>query len=101
MDGVKRRLPVLLAEDSISIKQLGVGGRGELHTDLGVEVVFDWNTLLMVKLSSSFYGNVGGLCGNYNGNATDERATPTGTLAATVEKWAESWSVPDGDPLCQ
>ena len=89
MDGVRTQLPVQLEDDSISISESGI--RGHLHTDIGVEVDFDWNTLLMVTLSSSFHDNVRGLCGNYNGNANDEQATPAGALTASVDEWAQSW----------
>ncbi|XP_041649854.1 IgGFc-binding protein-like [Cheilinus undulatus] len=54
----------------------------------------------MVTLSSSYFGNVGGLCGNYNGDKDDELTTSGGQKARSVVAWAESWSFPDGDPFC-
>ncbi|CAJ1061895.1 IgGFc-binding protein-like [Xyrichtys novacula] len=91
-------LPYYSEDGRLSITQSGI--RGIIETDFGVEITFDWSTLLMVTLSSSYFGNTGGLCGNYNGNSTDDMTTPDGVLLTDVVAWAESWSVPDGDIFC-
>lgn len=98
MDDIKTGLPVFLDGGSISITESGV--RGILMSDIGVTVTFDWSTLVMVSLSSSYYGNVAGLCGNYNGNKDDEMTIHGGGTAVNVTEWAGTWSVPDGDPFC-
>uniref|UniRef100_A0A4W6EU93 VWFD domain-containing protein n=1 Tax=Lates calcarifer TaxID=8187 RepID=A0A4W6EU93_LATCA len=98
INGIKTKLPVILEDGSISIIASGI--KGILQSDIGIEVTFDWSTLAMVSISSSYYGNVGGLCGNYNGNKEDELTTSGGSTAANVTDWAETWSIPDGDPFC-
>ncbi|XP_074510552.1 IgGFc-binding protein-like [Sebastes fasciatus] len=98
VDGIKTELPVLLEGGSISIIQSGI--RGILQSDIGVEVTFDWSTLVMVSISSSYFGNVGGLCGNYNGNKEDELTSPGGSKAVNVTDWAGTWSIDDHDPFC-
>ncbi|XP_042346060.1 IgGFc-binding protein-like [Plectropomus leopardus] len=98
VDGIRTALPVLLEEGSISIIPSGI--RAILQTDVGVEVTFDWATLVMVSVSSSYYGNVAGLCGNYNGNKEDELTTPGGSTAVNVTEWAGTWSIEDYDPFC-
>ncbi|XP_051922507.1 IgGFc-binding protein-like [Hippocampus zosterae] len=98
VDNIKTGLPVFLDGGSISITESGV--RGILMSDIGVTVTFDWSTLVMVSLSSSYYGNVAGLCGNYNGNKDDEMTIHGGATAVNVTEWAGTWSVPDGDPFC-
>nr|XP_061814216.1 IgGFc-binding protein-like [Nerophis lumbriciformis]XP_061814224.1 IgGFc-binding protein-like [Nerophis lumbriciformis] len=98
INGVKTGLPVFLEGGSLSITLQGM--RGVLQTDFGISVTFDWSTLVMVSLSSSYYGNVAGLCGNYNGDKEDEMTTSGGRTAANVTNWAGTWSVPDGDPFC-
>ncbi|XP_056237753.1 IgGFc-binding protein-like [Seriola aureovittata] len=98
VDGIREHLPLILEGGSISITQSGI--RGTLETDIGVEVTFDWSTLVMVSISSSYYGNVAGLCGNYNGNTEDELTTAGGSTAFNVTAWAATWSVADGDPFC-
>ncbi|XP_059921972.1 IgGFc-binding protein-like [Gadus macrocephalus] len=97
VDGIKADLPVDLA-GGVSITESGI--RAVIKTELGIEITFDWSTVATVSLSSSYYGNVDGLCGNYNGNKEDELNTTAGTPYANVTDWAVSWSVTDGDPFC-
>nr|XP_019946686.1 PREDICTED: IgGFc-binding protein-like [Paralichthys olivaceus] len=97
VDGIKTELPVLLEDGRISIIQSGF--KGIIQSDIGVEVTFDWSTFIMVSISSSYYGNVVGLCGNYNGNKEDELMGAEG-MAVNVTDWARTWSVADGDPFC-
>nr|XP_057909028.1 IgGFc-binding protein-like [Doryrhamphus excisus] len=98
IDGIKTGLPASLEGGSLFITWQGM--RGILQSDLGITVTFDWSTLVMVSLSSSYYGNVAGLCGNYNGDKEDEMTTREGHKAVNVTNWAGTWSVPDGDPFC-
>ncbi|XP_060936531.1 IgGFc-binding protein-like [Limanda limanda] len=97
VDGIKTELPVILEDGSLSIIQSGI--RGIIQSDIGVEVTFDWSTLIMVSLSSSYYGNVVGLCGNFNGKKEDE-LTAARVTAVNVTDWAKTLSVADGDPFC-
>ncbi|XP_037310078.2 IgGFc-binding protein [Pungitius pungitius] len=98
VDGIKTELPVVLEGGSISITQSGI--KAIIQTDIGVEVTFDWVTLVMVSLSSSYFGNVAGLCGNYNGKKKDELTTASGLPAVNLTQWAGSWSIEDHDPFC-
>uniref|UniRef100_A0A8C9YAT7 VWFD domain-containing protein n=1 Tax=Sander lucioperca TaxID=283035 RepID=A0A8C9YAT7_SANLU len=92
------KLPVLLEAGSISITQSGI--KCIIQSNFGIMVTFDWSTQIMVSISSSYYGNVGGLCGNYNGNKEDELAAAGGSTAVNVTQWAELWSIEDYDPFC-
>ncbi|XP_070767732.1 IgGFc-binding protein-like [Enoplosus armatus] len=98
VDGIKTELPLLLEEGSISVTESGI--QGKLQSDIGIEVTFDWAALVLVSISSSYYGNVVGLCGNYNGNTEDELTAAGGSAAANVTDWAGSWSIADDDPFC-
>ncbi|XP_051263188.1 IgGFc-binding protein isoform X2 [Dicentrarchus labrax] len=98
VNGIKTVLPVFLEGGSISISESGI--KGILQSDIGVEVTFDWSTLVMVSISSSYYGNVAGLCGNYNGNKEDEVTAAGGNIAVNVTEWVGTWSINDGDPFC-
>ncbi|KAM9852278.1 IgGFc-binding protein-like isoform 2-T2 [Aulostomus maculatus] len=98
VDGIKTHLPVLLEGGSISITESGI--RGILQSDIGITVTFDWSTLVMISISSSYYGNVNGLCGNYNGNNKDEMLNSGGNTTLNVTDWAGTWSINDGDPFC-
>ncbi|CAL8248394.1 unnamed protein product [Lota lota] len=98
VDGIKVDLPVDLEGGSVSITVSGI--KGVLKTEIGLEMTFDWATFATVSLSSSYYGNVNGLCGNYNGQKEDELNKTAGTQYANVTEWAGSWSVADWDPFC-
>ncbi|KAM6967545.1 IgGFc-binding protein-like [Aplochiton taeniatus] len=98
VDGVKNTLPLFIPHGSINITVSGI--RGVLRSDIGVEITFDWATLFMVSVSSSFYGSLSGLCGNYNGEEGDELTTRSGTLTTNNTAFAASWSVADGDQSC-
>ncbi|XP_066575344.1 IgGFc-binding protein isoform X4 [Amia ocellicauda] len=98
IDGISSHLPVRLESEGIRIMQSGI--RAVVQTDYGLEIVFDWTTLFMVTVSSSYYDNLAGLCGTYNEDKKDDLQTPAGSLVGNMTEWAKSWSVPDRDPFC-
>ncbi|MEE6482041.1 hypothetical protein FKM82_013126 [Ascaphus truei] len=68
-----------------------------LTTAFGLTVTFDWSSIVTVTLPSTYAGVVGGLCGNFNGNPSDD-FIPLGKEAPTsVISFARSWKV--GDPV--
>ncbi|XP_066276578.1 IgGFc-binding protein-like [Branchiostoma lanceolatum] len=81
-----------------------------VETSVGLRVIYDGWQLVQVKLPTDDYlGEVGGLCGNFNGDPDDDLEKPDGTQATTVAEFAESWlksgedpascGPPAGDPL--
>ncbi|XP_054711159.1 BMP-binding endothelial regulator protein-like [Uloborus diversus] len=64
-----------------------------LRTTLGLKVVWDGNSYLEVSVPSSYKGLLCGLCGNYNGNISDEFKTKQGKLAKNPEEFGNSWRV--------
>lgn len=85
--------------------QLGTGevsvsqhGRTALvETNFGLTISYDWNSKLVIKLSSSYFSKVCGLCGNFNGQRHDERQNPAGTTLSSVIEWGKSWRTLDQD----
>ncbi|XP_049323399.1 IgGFc-binding protein [Astyanax mexicanus] len=98
VDGKETSLPVYLDSGAISIEQSGLPG--VLKTDFGLEVTFDWGEFFLVTVSSSYYKNLEGMCGNYNGEPSDDFVTPAGETTDGITEWAASWSVPDNDRNC-
>ncbi|XP_069057919.1 IgGFc-binding protein-like [Pleurodeles waltl] len=94
----KLSLPVVLNDGKLRLYQSGCFVL--IETDFKLKVYFDWNYFLKVEISSSFFDNVCGLCGNYNGNPTDDFRTPSGELALNPNDFGTSWKVEDGDSLC-
>uniref|UniRef100_A0A3Q2CH05 Fc gamma binding protein n=2 Tax=Cyprinodon variegatus TaxID=28743 RepID=A0A3Q2CH05_CYPVA len=95
VDGELVNLPVQLGDGEVSVFQRGCNA--ELQTDFGLVVTYDWNWHLIIKLPSSYYGSVCGLCGNFNGNKGDELRDPTGQAISSVIEWGKSWQTPDQD----
>ncbi|KAH1179768.1 hypothetical protein KIL84_005818, partial [Mauremys mutica] len=94
----RSHLPISLLEGKLKVYQRGVSV--VIETDFSLRVSYDWNSYLVVQFSSSFWEHVCGLCGNYNGVARDDFATPTGALAASPVEFGKSWKVEDGDRFC-
>uniref|UniRef100_A0AAV2MDS1 VWFD domain-containing protein n=1 Tax=Knipowitschia caucasica TaxID=637954 RepID=A0AAV2MDS1_KNICA len=94
VDGELYNLPVVLGEESlVSISQQG--HQIKIKMIFGLIVTYDWNHELIIKLPSSYYNLVCGLCGNFNGDKTDEIQNPAGELLSNVVDWAKSWRTPN------
>ncbi|XP_040923803.1 IgGFc-binding protein [Betta splendens] len=95
VDGEQLNLPVTLGDGLVSVVQSG--GTALVQTKFGLIVQYDWNWSLTIKLPSSYYGSVCGLCGNFNGNVGDELQNPAGKPVSSVIDWCKSWQTPDQD----
>ncbi|XP_060132429.1 IgGFc-binding protein [Zootoca vivipara] len=94
----RSRLPISLQEGKLRLYQSGTSVF--IETDFSLKVSYDWNNRLWVKIPSSFFENICGLCGNYNGDPTDDFKTSTGSLAPSPVEFGKSWKVEDGNKLC-
>ncbi|XP_066570353.1 alpha-tectorin [Amia ocellicauda] len=76
----------------------------------GNATVLEWSGLLTVRytrqgllnvtLSTHFYNATCGLCGYFNGNASDELRLPSGKLTDNTELFAEGWRAIADDLTC-
>ncbi|XP_061431558.1 IgGFc-binding protein-like isoform X4 [Lethenteron reissneri] len=64
-----------------------------LRTDSGLTVIFNRKSHADVTIPSSYAGQVCGLCGNYNGDKSDEFKTPDGSLVTSENVFGNSWEV--------
>ncbi|XP_069057211.1 IgGFc-binding protein-like [Pleurodeles waltl] len=95
-----QRFPLPISLNNGKIRLSHVGPSVVIETDFSLKVVYDWNIYLEVRISSSFFNNVCGLCGNYNGGSLDDFLTPEGNKAANPIAFGKSWKVNDGDTSC-
>ncbi|KAK2910365.1 hypothetical protein Q8A73_008080 [Channa argus] len=95
VNGELLNLPVRLGDGEVSVIQSGPNALVE--TNFGLIVSYDWNWYLIIKLPSSYYDSVCGLCGNFNGNAGDELQNPAGKAVSSVIEWGKSWQTSDQD----
>ncbi|KAI4893837.1 hypothetical protein NFI96_020826 [Prochilodus magdalenae] len=91
-------LPITLASGKLQVVQRGQNVF--ITTDFGLEVKYDWNMMLYITVPSTYYGALGGLCGNYNGDRKDDHSDPKGTVLSTVLDFAKTWKVSDNDMFC-
>uniref|UniRef100_A0A9J7YLD8 Zonadhesin, like n=1 Tax=Cyprinus carpio carpio TaxID=630221 RepID=A0A9J7YLD8_CYPCA len=66
-----------------------------LTTDFGLSVRFDGNTQAVVTLPSVYRSRVLGLCGNYDGQTSNEYTKPDGTVTRNLNEFGDSWRVTD------
>ncbi|XP_033701123.1 IgGFc-binding protein [Tursiops truncatus] len=99
IDSQRSRLPASLAEGRLRVYQSGT--RAMVELDFGLVVTYDWDAQLALSLPVHFQGQVCGLCGNYNGDPTDDFLTPDREQAPDAVEFASSWKLDDEDYLCE
>ncbi|XP_029432085.1 IgGFc-binding protein-like [Rhinatrema bivittatum] len=90
-------LPITLNDGELQLYQ--TGSSLLIQTD-NLKVYYDWNQFLKVQISSSYFGSVCGMCGNYNGDPNDDFMTPEEVAAPSATDFGKSWKVEDGDMFC-
>ncbi|KAM4016701.1 IgGFc-binding protein-like isoform 2-T2 [Anomaloglossus baeobatrachus] len=85
VNGVTSKLPVTLLSGNIRAECFGQGVL--LKTDFGLQVKFDLQSHLSVTVPSNYMHGTCGLCGNYNGLATDDAGTTPEEINAFGNKW--------------
>ncbi|XP_032886887.1 LOW QUALITY PROTEIN: uncharacterized protein LOC116979482 [Amblyraja radiata] len=89
LDGVRARSPIQSHMKGINIKTNGIYTMVE--TDFGMSVKFDGNRNLEISLPKAYYAKVCGLCGDYNGQQSDEFRMPNGIIAENADQFGNSW----------
>ncbi|KAJ8042856.1 IgGFc-binding protein [Holothuria leucospilota] len=69
-----------------------------LSTDGGIHLNFTSDNELTIKLPPVYFGKVCGLCGNADGNSTNDKQLPDGTLGKKLP-FANSWSAGSCIPM--
>ncbi|XP_030375562.1 hemocytin [Scaptodrosophila lebanonensis] len=62
-----------------------------VSTKYGFWVQFDDIGIIKVGISSKFIRTVDGMCGYYNGNPSDDKRGPNGTVLTNTEQFGDSW----------
>ncbi|XP_043539580.1 zonadhesin-like, partial [Chiloscyllium plagiosum] len=88
----------ILFDDKLEIR---ISGRYvSLETDFGLRVRYDGNHHVDVTVPSSYEGELCGLCGNYNGDHSDDKRKPNGDITSSSTEFGASWLVSDPDTEC-
>ncbi|XP_061525695.1 zonadhesin, like [Phycodurus eques] len=71
-----------------------------LETSFHLRVRFDGNHHADVSVPTSYNGQLCGMCGNFNGNPSDDNLKPDRTPALSTNELGDSWRVADPRPDC-
>ncbi|XP_066494907.1 IgGFc-binding protein-like [Tiliqua scincoides] len=71
-----------------------------IRTDFGLFVSFDQLYHLIVMVPESYQGQTCGLCGNYNGNSSDDLFLRNLHPSTTIATFAAGWRVEDPTAAC-
>ncbi|CAJ1086482.1 LOW QUALITY PROTEIN: zonadhesin%2C like [Xyrichtys novacula] len=72
-----------------------------LQTTFGLVVRWDGNHYAQITVPSSYFDQMCGLCGDYDGNANNDFTKPDGTQAGSVNDFGNSWQTEeDEDDSC-
>ncbi|CAH1270698.1 CSMD1 [Branchiostoma lanceolatum] len=84
-----RSLPFSLDGGKIQVELSGLFVH--IRTDLGVELFYDGKHYAKVVVPSNYQEQVGGLCGNYNGDPSDDFTTRDGAVVSDVNTFGRTW----------
>ncbi|XP_035236093.1 IgGFc-binding protein-like [Anguilla anguilla] len=90
VNGVLWNLPAQLGE--LRVLQLGL--RVQVEADTGVILAYDRQDFVQVTVLRSYAGRLCGLCGDFDGNATNDLRLPGGALTSDPAALAASWKAP-------
>ncbi|KAM3921837.1 IgGFc-binding protein-like [Leptodactylus fuscus] len=93
VDNAVTQLPVSLMNGTLKIFQSGNSAVLQLGND--VQVLYDWNHVLMLEITRRYAGKMSGMCGNYNQDPKDDFQTPTGALVKNAVDFGASWAMED------
>eukprot|EP00058_Branchiostoma_floridae_P004563 XP_002590051.1 hypothetical protein BRAFLDRAFT_129759 [Branchiostoma floridae] len=66
-----------------------------IYTDFCLRVTYDGNHEVNLEVPNHLIGQSRGMCGNFNGDRTDDRQLPDGTLATSQATFGDSWKAAD------
>ncbi|XP_072326165.1 alpha-tectorin-like [Scyliorhinus torazame] len=66
-----------------------------------VEVHYDGRSTVLVRVGPEYANRLCGMCGNFNGNLTDDKVLPTGQRARSDNEFGNSWKTENSDLRCE
>ncbi|XP_053523485.1 IgGFc-binding protein isoform X3 [Artibeus jamaicensis] len=96
VDGEAVALPVAVGHVRVTAE----GRNMILQTTKGLRLLFDGDAYILISVPGSFHGRLCGLCGNFNGNWSDDLVLPSGTVAPSVDAFGAAWRVPGSSRGC-
>ncbi|KAJ8332925.1 hypothetical protein SKAU_G00418210 [Synaphobranchus kaupii] len=91
VDEEELNLPLSLDEGRVTVDQ--EGRNIIVRTDFGLRVLYDAVYYVELVVPSTYRGKMCGLCGNYNGDSSDDFLLPSGWRTGNVDDFGEAWAV--------
>ena len=87
---------------SSGVKVLRTGGHPYVLLTIGFPLAISWDgsSRIEVSVSKNWQGQLCGLCGNYNNDASDDLMLPDGSLITSVNEFGTSWLHGNTTPTC-
>uniref|UniRef100_UPI00398E4BCD alpha-tectorin-like n=1 Tax=Pristiophorus japonicus TaxID=55135 RepID=UPI00398E4BCD len=98
VNGETINLPVSLESGKVRVTHSG--SAAVLWTDFGLSVSYDWNHYAAVTVPGTYSGSLCGLCGDYNGDASDDFTSLNGTAISGASVFGNSWKSPTSGAGC-
>lgn len=96
VDGETVALPVAVGHVRVTAE----GRNMVLQTAKKLRLLFDGDAHVLISIPSSFRGRLCGLCGNFNGNWSDDFVLPSGAVAPSVYAFGAAWRAPSSSQGC-
>ncbi|XP_075908360.1 zonadhesin-like [Petromyzon marinus] len=98
VDGLRLTPPFFISGVYIQLS----GSYVVLETDFNLVVRFDGNHHVEIVVPGEYTGELCGICGNFNGDGSDDNLKPDGSAAASSSELGNSWRVfNSSDDDCQ
>uniref|UniRef100_A0A3B3ZZ45 VWFD domain-containing protein n=1 Tax=Periophthalmus magnuspinnatus TaxID=409849 RepID=A0A3B3ZZ45_9GOBI len=98
VNGIFKTTPISLINGAVFVYTLGFSVF--VSTDFGLEVSYNADALVTIKVPYRYQGATCGLCGNFNNDPDDDFQTPEGDIVSSLD-FGKSWQVLSADePEC-
>lgn len=100
VNGIFAATPFFLNNNAVQVYQSGFSVI--VSTNFGLEVSYDTNHLVRIRVPYTYHNATCGLCGNFNGIRQDDFRTPQGEIVSSDVVFTNSWRASGEDePGCE
>ncbi|KAM9838224.1 IgGFc-binding protein-like [Aulostomus maculatus] len=99
VNGTLTRIPFYLDDKKVHVFQEGT--HYAIITDFGLNVTYDLVYHVTITVPGNYKGKMCGLCGNYNGNKTDDFQLQHGGVTTAPQIFGASWKVSVPGVVCE
>ncbi|KAI4873588.1 hypothetical protein NFI96_003512 [Prochilodus magdalenae] len=91
VNGLLTNLPWSLNDTKVQISKEGINH--VMTTDFGLRVTYDLSYYVTVTVPSTYRNKTCGLCGNYDGNPSNDFLLPGGNITTDITAFGKAWKV--------